>query len=73
MCGSRVCVWVVIVKVKGIIIIIIVIFHFNFNCNYNYDCHCASEMAPLPHSRIFAGRGAGHSNLKNQFDRKKSN
>ena len=28
--------------------------------------YCASEMAPLLHPRIFAGRGAGRSNLENQ-------
>ena len=35
--------------------------------------YCASEMAPLSHSRIFAGSRAGHSNLKKSIKSEKSN
>ena len=58
-------------------------FFFLKNKKINYDflvffansCgnpHCVSEMAPRPRLRIFAGRGAGLSNLKNQSSLKKS-
>ena len=56
-CGLCVCGWVVCVWVGCV-------------CGSRVCVASASEMAPLLHPRIFAGRGAGHSNLKNQLNRK---